>query len=488
VEARALTGEKFLRWVMLLGIVLMLSWTTGDPDLWGHVRFGQDMMAAGTLRMPETYSFTTDRPWINHEWLSEIAMAVSFDHFGAAGLNLLRIAIVASVLTLLWQASARAKERHRILIVSACALGIFLRAHPVRPQLFSLLLFALMLTLLNRADQRKTLGPLALVPVLMAVWVNLHGGWIVGFGAFGLWCLMTMGTASPRHRLGLAAVLVAGLGATLLNPYGVGMWEFLATTVRVDRPMIGDWQTLYALPYGFWAPWIVGFALTAFSATRLRSVADWKHLAVAVVLGVLAIRVSRLDAFFAIAAAFAAARALSEGALAVPARAPQRRSVVFASVFVACAIATSAVAIPRALIIPMAPGSVPDTEVAAYIRAQELRGNVLMWFDWGEYTIWHFGPHLKVSMDGRRETVYSNELVAAHMRFYSGEPDAWRYADSLHADYVWIPKRLPVVRELRINGWSALCEGSSSILLTRRHVTEPCTPGSPRASTSFPHL
>jgi hypothetical protein len=489
VEACALTGERFLRGVVLLGIVLMLSWTTGDPDLWGHVRFGQDMMAAGTVRLPETYSFTSDRPWINHEWLAEVAMAASFGWFGAIGLNLLRIAIVASVLALVWQASARATERHRILIVGAAALGIVLRAHPIRPQLFSLLLFAVMLTLLNRTDNRKTLRPLALVPVVMALWVNLHGGWIVGFGAFGLWCLMTMSTASAKDRVALAAAAVAALAATLLNPYGLGMWEFLATTVRMDRPRIADWLPLYMLSYRLWGAWIAALGLVAISAARPRSFADHKYLVVAAALGMLAIRVSRLDAFFAIAAAFVAARAMSGDAIPAHTGSAQHRSGRLAFAFGACAIAASVVAIPRAVTIRMAPDSVPDTDVVSYVHARQLRGTLLTWFDWGEYTIWHFGPRLKVSMDGRRETVYSDEVVAAHTRFYLGEPQAWRYADALQPDYVWLPKRLPVVRELQINGWHALCEGSSSILLTRRHIAPPCGPALPRKSAvSFPQM
>jgi hypothetical protein len=122
------------------------------------------------------------------------------------------------------------------------------------------------------------------------------------------------------------------------------------------------------------------------------------------------------------------------------------------------------------------------------VRAQHLTGTVLIWFDWGQYAIWQFGPALKVSMDGRRETVYSPELVDAHMRFYVGEPGASRYADELHPDYVWIPAALPVVRELQRNGWRAVCEGPTSVLLTRRDVTTPCVSEPPPTTRLFPRL
>ena len=87
--------------------------------------------------------------------------------------------------------------------------------------------------------------------------------------------------------------------------------------------------------------------------------------------------------------------------------------------------------------------------------------------------IWHFGPDLKVSMDGRRETVYSPAVVDAHMRFYAGGPGAVQYAEDLRPDYILIPAALPVVEELVSHGWRSACRGPTSVLLTRRDVV-PC--------------
>ena len=130
----------------------------------------------------------------------------------------------------------------------------------------------------------------------------------------------------------------------------------------------------------------------------------------------------------------------------------------------------------------------PDSNVAAYVRDAKLKGHVLTWFNWGEYSIWHFGPDLKVSMDGRRETVYSSEVVAAHLNFYFGASNTWRYADAIKADYVWIPKQLPVARELQLNGWYRLCEGHSSILLSRQQQVGHCGQHGSTGDRLFPQL
>ena len=69
------------------------------------------------------------------------------------------------------------------------------------------------------------------------------------------------------------------------------------------------------------------------------------------------------------------------------------------------------------------PESLPEPE-ATESSGDGLRGNLLNWFDWGEYIIWQFGPDLKVSIDGRREPLYSDAQLASHYRFYRDEPDA----------------------------------------------------------------
>jgi hypothetical protein len=424
---------------------------------------------------------------VNHEWLAEILMAMAFNVWGAAGLNLLRIAVFGCVLALVWRASGMIPDRQRVIVAGACAAGIYLRAHPVRPQLFSLLLFTILLVVLRRADEHRSWGRLVWVPPLMAVWVNLHGGWILGLGYMGVWCLVRSAYGSARDRMTAAAAVVSGLLATLANPYGWQMWRFLADTVRIERPMIADWQPLYELPAALWAPWLTGIAVLAVAAARAQSRADWLNVATAGTLGAAAVRVSRLDAFFALAAAYAAVSVLGGRNAPAPAPVAERRLPALSVAFAVCVAVTLFVLVPRVRTVRVPDGLMPDAGVAAYARDQKLTGQVLTWFDWGEYLIWHFGPDLKVSMDGRRETVYSAQVVDSHMRFYA-VADQWRYADALDPDYIWLPRQLPVVRALQSNGWREVCAGERSILLSRRADLRPCLSRPIQSSRVFPEL
>jgi hypothetical protein len=481
------TFRSFGAGFLLVLTLVLFSATTTDPDLWGHVRFGQDMIAAGRVTLPDAYSFTSDLPWVNHEWLSEVAMAAAYEQGGPVGLTLLRFGLLLSVLGIVWTSLVGLPDRHKILVVVAGATGMLWRTLPIRPQLFSLLFFAIFLKLIDVADRRKSLRPLLALPLLMAVWVNTHGGWIVGLGVLAIWIGLTAITSSWPRRAALIGILGACVAATLVNPYGYGMWRFILGTVGFDRPVIADWQPLYELPPTFWLPWIVSVGLVLSSVARARQ--HGKSLVLAIFLGLLSLRVSRLDAFFAIAALFLVARARRHSAAEseVPVT-PARRSPALAWGLSVLAIASLPLVAARLRAVPIQPVTVPDAEVGRYVRTHQLKGNVLVWFDWGQYVIWQFGPDLKVSMDGRRETVYSQGMIDAHMRFYFDPSGGPQFAEKLRPDYIWLPASLPVVDQLLGVGWRSMCRGPSSVLLTRQDLTPSCEIGTHSSARRFPDL
>ena len=82
------------------------------------------------------------------------------------------------------------------------------------------------------------------------------------------------------------------------------------------------------------------------------------------------------------------------------------------------------------------------------------------------YAIWHFGPALKVSMDGRRETVYTEATIEAHRRFYDADATALPYLRQLNPDYIWVPARLNIASRLPAAGWTPVFTGPISIVFS----------------------
>jgi hypothetical protein len=193
-------------------------------------------------------------------------------------------------------------------------------------------------------------------------------------------------------------------------------------------------------------------------------------------------RVSRLDAFFALAVVIlltpeliaALERFARFRRAAPPARADRAEPAPAFGIIAITVIAVAVMLVPAAKVIgpyatclTIAGGWVPDEQAGRFILHNQLKGRMLTWFDWGEYAIWHFGPDLQVSMDGRRETVYTDGTIQAHRRFYAADESASTYLRALNPDYIWLPKRLPVSDTLRSAGWIAAFEGPASIVFAR---------------------
>src|SRR6476659_4743591 len=101
VGSQSFSLDAHIRVLWFALAAVALSPTYADFDLWGHTRFGLDWLATHSLPSTDPYSFTQDRPWINHEWLSEVAMGLAFRIGEGTGLIALKMAIVGLTLAVL---------------------------------------------------------------------------------------------------------------------------------------------------------------------------------------------------------------------------------------------------------------------------------------------------------------------------------------------------------------------------------------------------
>jgi hypothetical protein len=477
--------RALMRTALFAILAAVVTHTRADPDLFGNVRFGADVIAARSAVVPDAYSFTSDGTFVNHEWLSEAVLAVAFSVGGASGLIVIKLALLlitgwALVATL---AHAGVREGRGDLLIAVAAVATFPQTNQVRAQLFSLALFACVLLVLM-VGRRKPLALIWLVPI-MAVWPNLHGGWIVAAGTIGAWSAFALALDIRSRRAWTAAGWSAvALAATMLNPWGWRMWSFLYETVGINRSDIRDWQPPFQLGLSYGMLWLLVavIAVGSVAAAAGRRSIDWRAIAVALMLGVASSRVNRLTAFFALATVMLLGPQLvhwlDKLREARPESVPTRTAAAIAALVAAMVIAGAATLSARNVTCISMEGELfPEPELASVVRRLDLHGRMLNWFDYGHYAIWHFSPALKVSIDGRRETLYSKEVLDEHLAFYF-EPDSRRKTiDALKPDYIWMPTRLDVVNDLIRDGWMPLFQGPQSTLLS--NPANPLNPVNP---------
>jgi hypothetical protein len=148
-----------------------------------------------------------------------------------------------------------------------------------------------------------------------------------------------------------------------------------------------------------------------------------------------AARVMRIESLFVLAAVLLLAPAL---AVRWP-RQPLTLPAGLAIALLLVAVPASAWIARRALsCVPIAGTWMPDLEAMTALRHAE-PGRIVTPFNWGQYAIWHLGPRLRVSMDGRRETVYTDSRLLEHDAIFAGDPAGLALLDEWQVDYVWLP-------------------------------------------------
>jgi hypothetical protein len=137
---------------VLIAILLADSNRHTDPDLWGHLRFGQVFIAGRRLLHRDTYSYSAaGHRWRDHEWLAEVVMAAVYNAAGVVGLKLWKFACTATAFLLVadTEASTGAPPTIQLAVLFAATCGFVLQAQ-FRAQMFSFVLLGALLALLAR--------------------------------------------------------------------------------------------------------------------------------------------------------------------------------------------------------------------------------------------------------------------------------------------------------------------------------------------------
>jgi hypothetical protein len=224
-------------------------------DFWWHLKVGQVILTSRKIPQVDLFSFTqAGRPFIYQNWLGEVLYYLTYR---AGGLQLLilfnTVLLLCSFLPILHlclQANVQRRVGALCSLVAAFVLGMYSN---VRPQVYSFVLFAAFYWILCRhRDGRRDLT--WVLPLLMVLWVNLHGAFVLGIGLIAiflggetvrrLWYGPRADVLTSRALARLALILVLTLLAILANPQGYHVFAYVRQ-LQVDpssQALVTEWQ------------------------------------------------------------------------------------------------------------------------------------------------------------------------------------------------------------------------------------------------------
>ncbi len=486
--------RKLVALVAMLAVFTMALRFSIGPDTYWHLRAGDWMLSEGSILKVDPFSLTRlGSEWIYPGWLAQIAMTFSYRMMGFPGLNLLTALAVTATFGFVWKTMREGPLlRAFVLLFAATASAVYWSA---RPHIFTFLFTAVTLWALARF-RRKRSRIVWVIPVLTAVWVNMHGGFVLPILLIGLEILATSidvllpkmriaiekrGSAAEFERGGIGKLKVligvglACVAAIILNPFGLDMlvYPFRTVSITVLQDFIQEWQSpnfhqIEVQPF-LWLLLIVLFAM-AISPKRPKSI-ELIHIGVFAYLGFLA---ARNIAIFALVAAPVLSHHL--GAILdnwMPRRTggKQLSSRITRPLNVFLLVLIAFVAVIKGAL-PLSSQFNSDTiadqmpaEAVLYLREKQPEGPLFNSYNWGGYVLWDLYPQYLSFVDGRTD-LFDDAILEEYLDVWRGNNGWQEVLSKWGIRTVLIETDSPLARELLSEGWMVVHEDDQATIFT----------------------
>ena len=502
----------------LIFILLTLSLTVGAlaPRLLGdagtgwHIRNGELILETRSITRTDPFSATKHgRPWYAWEWLFDAAVAAIHGRTGLDGVVFLSALVIASSFTLTFRMALRRGAAlpitvaMLILAIGASAIHLF-----ARPHIFSWLLALAWFEVLDSAEDSADTRRLYWLPALMLVWVNLHGGFVLGFALCGTYLIAGLVRLSrAKHsvegegiRRWLRHLVVAsGISflAGLVNPFGfrlyMHVYQYLTDRFlmnHIDEFRSPDFHG--AAQQCFAALLLVTIAALAVAGARLRT-SELLVVAFAVYSGLYASRNLPVSSILLVVilaplVSVELSKASQSMALAPRVRGILARIDAFSGRMGALEARFQGhlwpmVVVIAGILLSVHNGRLGSSQlmsahfdsqrfpVAAtdWIEAQGIREPIFSQDYWGGYLIYRLYPQSQVFLDDRHD-FYGDEYLKRYLRIVRVEPGWDRELESLGPMWILLPRESTLTNILReVPQWKAVYEDRTAALFRKEN-------------------
>ncbi|MDA8169157.1 MAG: hypothetical protein M0Z59_05585 [Nitrospiraceae bacterium] len=472
-----------LTWLFWAAVFLWFVTPIELGDVWWHLRTGQWILE--NMRLPASDHFSIaggGSVFVEKAfWLCQILLyGVFYRLAGLTGLVFMKAALFTGIFFLIERLANKngfARPYSLLMLVPAIFIASFY--DEIRPQTFSFFFFALTVYLLERRGKQ-----LLVLPPLLLIWANMHGGFVMGAGFAALYAVREFFSGRQRDLRFISIVILAVL-ASLINPNGAQAfgWTlgFLKTSegggvfIHEHLPLekfaafTGENPLFYTLA-GLGAVTAASFLIKG----NFRK--NFFYLLVFAGLSYTAYITFRAGFFYAIFATFCLGKNIGEiRQIRVPDEKkplkPGRAGFVPWAVFAAVIASVVPYAVNHSLIEnPMIDERLIPIKTADFVLRENPPGNIFHPYEWGGYFIWRLYPRYKVFIDGRDIGLAGEyEKVLNAGPGWQGILDRLRVNTAMYWPFLPYKKRVPpiIFALLKDKGWSPVYWDLQSIVFVR---------------------
>lgn len=479
--------SRLVKSVAVLGLIAFALQVSVDSDTWWHLAAGRWMAAHGRILQIDVFSITrSGARWVNPGWLAQLLLFGVYSLAGYAGLNLFTASMAVGAFVLIWpRLEGSNLLRAFVVLLAGSAAAIFWSA---RPHMFSFVLAAATISIVEDwRTERST--RLWVLPVLMILWANLHGGFAIGYillagyvagEAIEGWLARDH---EPRGALvavwervrPLLAVGSASLLGTCLNPSGprLLLYPFQTVSIGALQNYIQEWQSP-----NFHSPQVLPFTIlllatmVALSLSHRRKGAS--ELILLTGLTFLALLAARNIATFALVASLVLSRHLNDSSSRFPLRGSRGQfpatvtgplNLIF---FVLLGLGVLAWSLPKlttagnaeALRIRFPAGAV------THLMKTRPEGPLVHSYNWGGYLVWRLWPDYRSYVDGRTD-LFGQDLLDEYLQVWQAEPEWQEIVERRGFQTALLEPWSPLTLVLQSQGWTVAYQDDQAVVLER---------------------
>lgn len=432
---RVLAGLVFTVGLVYLFFCLRPIYHT---DIWGHLSYGQLILQQRSIPATEPLMpLAAGMEFVDTAWLSQVTGYLTWEHLGFAGLQGLYAASIALCTGLLARRCYQSTRNGWFCLLAI--IGFLAIAWAplavIRPQVAGLACFVVLLTRLT--SRRHLRADWVLIPLLFALWANLHGSFLVGLMllasfAVGRGLDLVRRTGSLQSLLHDRQIrryfllLELSAAAVLINPYGLGIYTAaLQISSNINLNDLVEWHPLGLQEQQGMVFGAVAVALAILYRSSPRRVRSWEVLTL-VALGWSTFCSARMVVWWAPVAALLLAvhghavwRQWRHLPLIAerPARTGKWAVVVVGLIWIFFAYSPLGVRIVHGKSAKPEKALSTDTPraVAKYLREKQPQGQIFNTYEWGDYLQWAGPPGLKIFVNSHAHLA-PREVWQAYMQ------------------------------------------------------------------------
>jgi hypothetical protein len=484
-----------------------------DSDIGWHIRTGQRILATHSAPRVDSFSSTMHgQPWFAWEWLYDALLGIVHNAMGMNGVVWLAALLMATTFAILFrQLFVRGTGLPVaiplwLLVLGASSIHVFARPHIVS-WLFTLLWFIA----LERWEQESAPSWLRwFFPASMLLWVNLHGGWVLGMALLAIYGVAAFidGLREPDAILrirsalrarGMAMTFIMSALATIVNPYG---WQLHKHIYRYlsDRYLMNRIAEFRSPDFHGWGQrgFVVILVLILISVAGRRKKMQLSHWLIVLLMawaGVYAVRNLPVSAMLL---ALIAGPSLWESLTALAERpgawGPVRRVSVWLVEFAARAGSQEfklrghvwpVLGVIGALVICLNGGRLGSQQLIhkefdaehfpskaiGYLKQEESVAPIFGPDQWGGYFIYSLYPQRLVQIDDRHD-LYGSTRFREYLILMQGEPGWKEVLKSWQVQTFVLPADSTLANLLAQlpQEWSRVYEDKSAVVIERKRV------------------